>query len=151
MAELKGIALAAVKKGLMVPMESGEIDASSGLIGNRRGKRTVLNGGKRQITLISEEQWNEACEELGITKPWFSRRATLCVSGHKFKGGDVGHAVQVGPNAILRITGETTPCERMDEIHPGLRGALSPDWRGGVTCEVLLGGMIRIGDQVVFI
>jgi hypothetical protein len=30
----------------------------------------------------------------------------------------------------------------------GLREALSPDWRGGVTCKVLSGGSVEIGDRI---
>ena len=35
----------------------------------------------------------------------------------------------------LEVTGETDPCERMEEIQPGLFQALAPGWRGGVTCR----------------
>jgi MOSC domain-containing protein YiiM len=34
----------------------------------------------------------------------------------------------------------------MQEAYRGLLGALHPNWRGGVTCKVLHGGEIRIGD-----
>jgi len=36
----------------------------------------------------------------------------------------------------------------MDEASPGLREALEPDWRGGVCCRVLKGGLIAVGDEV---
>jgi len=49
---------------------------------------------------------------------------------------------------ILEITGETKPCERMEEQHVGLLEALKPEWRGGVTCKVIKGGRLRIGDPV---
>jgi MOSC domain-containing protein YiiM len=32
-----------------------------------------------------------------------------------------------------------------------LREALSPDWRGGVTCKVLSGGSVAVGDRVAVI
>jgi MOSC domain-containing protein YiiM len=36
----------------------------------------------------------------------------------------------------------------MDAAHAGLLKALFPDWRGGVTCRVLEGGVITLGDRV---
>jgi len=30
-----------------------------------------------------------------------------------------------------------------------LRRALKPDWRGGVCCDVVSGGTIRVGDPVL--
>ena len=46
------------------------------------------------------------------------------------------------------ITDETDPCNRMEEQHAGLQAALGPDWRGGVTCRVVQGGEVTLGDQV---
>jgi MOSC domain-containing protein YiiM len=43
---------------------------------------------------------------------------------------------------------ETDPCERMEKLAPGLRAALTPDWRGGVCTMVLAGGEIAIGDEI---
>ena len=51
-------------------------------------------------------------------------------------------------NVILEITGETTPCQLMDENYPGLQKALEPNWNGGVTCRVIKGGEIKKGDNV---
>jgi MOSC domain-containing protein YiiM len=48
----------------------------------------------------------------------------------------------------LEVTAQTTPCARMDETWPGLRRALAPDWRGGVTARVITGGAIALGDPV---
>jgi len=48
----------------------------------------------------------------------------------------------------LKITGETTPCKRMDELFPGLKNALVPNWHGGVTCKVIKGGAIKECDKV---
>ena len=36
----------------------------------------------------------------------------------------------------------------METIAPGLKAALMPDWRGGVTASVVRGGEIAIGDEI---
>jgi MOSC domain-containing protein YiiM len=55
--------------------------------------------------------------------------------------------VRVGP-VVLEVTYPTTPCKRMDEARAGLLRALYPDWRGGITCRVVEGGAIALGDAV---
>jgi MOSC domain-containing protein YiiM len=59
----------------------------------------------------------------------------------------IGKTIQIG-SLILQVTGETSPCNLMDETYSGLRERLEPDWRGGVTCKVIEGGNIQVGDLV---
>ena len=46
------------------------------------------------------------------------------------------------------VGGELTPCERMEDVAPGLQAALRPAWRGGVFAQVLSAGVLRVGDAI---
>ena len=137
-------------KASRAPMEylyKVTVSLDSGLEGDFRGSRERKEG-KRQVTLISLEQWQEACLEVGSKLPWLERRANICLSGIKFGPQDVGRTLRFNQGLVLEIAGEAKPCERMDDLKAGLKEALSKDWRGGVSCRVLSEGTIEIGDEV---
>lgn len=119
-------------------IHSGELSLHAGLVGDSRGKP-----GPRQVTLMTQAAWHAACAEIGILLPWTERRANLLVAELPLHQ-TTGSRIVIG-DAVLEITGETDPCERMSAVHPGLFNALAPDWRGGVCCRVLRGGSITLG------
>lgn len=146
MAKIIGIAR---KERLREPelLTVAEVTYESGITGDGRGVRFRF-GGCRQITILSEEQWLEACAELGIELSWQTRRANLLVEGFRFGPDDVGKVLSLGDQVKLKVTGETKPCSRMDEACVGLKAVLESDWRGGITCLVIDGGTIRV-DEVI--
>lgn len=103
-------------------------------------------GGRRQVTLLAREAWEAACAQLGIELDPGARRANLLIEGVDLADSR-GRTVKVG-GVRIRITGETKPCQLMDDTHLGLRDALVPDWRGGAFGELLDAGVIRPGDAV---
>ena len=141
MGVLVGIARRDKKRAPMETMERAEISAGTGVASDSRGKP-----GKRQVTVLTAAAWRDACEALGADVPWTTRRANLLVEGIELE--DVEGAVLRIGDAELRVTGELEPCSRMDEQQPGLTRALQPNWRGGVTCTVVKGGFVAVGDTV---
>lgn len=114
--------------------------AGKGLGGNVDNSRT------RQVTLMERELWDAVTAEAGSDAPPSRRRANLMLSGISLANSR-GRLLRVGA-AVLRIAGETKPCERMDEVQPGLKNLMYSNWGGGAFAEVITGGEIAIGDSV---
>ena len=95
---------------------------------------------------MTQECWKDVCEELGRTLHWTTRRANILIEGVDLEN-TTGNLLKIG-KFMLEITGELTPCHRMDEQKEGLTKALTPLWRGGVMCKILSEGIVSEGDQV---
>ncbi len=103
---------------------------------------------RRQVTLLESEAWTACMTELGVDKDPAFRRANILLSGVRLMQTR-GRVLVIG-DTRLAVGGEVTPCERMEEVTPGLQAALGPDWRGGVFAQVLAGGVIHVGDGVTW-
>ncbi len=142
MAKLIGIATHQASKGAITTHLQIEISTEAGLENDYQGQKRQ----QTQVTLLSKKSWDQACAEALATRDWTERRANLLIDDIDFNEAMIGQQVQIG-GALLEITRETDPCQRMDDLHPGLKAALAPEWRGGARCMVLRPGMIKIGDQ----
>lgn len=136
-----GLALRSEPRGPMRVVESVRAVADGGLLGDLPASR------ERGVTLLAAGQWRQVQRELEAEVPWHTRRANVLVDADEL-GSLIGRTLRVG-GAELVVTGETRPCGLMDEQHPGLRAALAPDKRGGVTARVSASGEIRVGDAVL--
>ena len=138
---LQGIAWRSVDGDVMAEVQQCEVLPGRGITTENRKR------GKREITLISQELWQQACAELGTTLPWYTRRANLLIEGLDF-ASLVGQVINIGDQVTVRVHGETKPCGIMDQQYDGLRKMLEPDFRGGVFGQVLNGGTLRVGLKV---
>ncbi|RLT34674.1 MAG: MOSC domain-containing protein [Chloroflexi bacterium] len=136
--EVTGIWVKRFHRGPMDPVAQAELVAGLGIVGN------ADQGGRRQVTLIEEEVWQALMAELGGDLPPATRRANLLLRGVALAESR-GRVLALGPCRV-RIYNETKPCERMEEALTGLRQAMYPNWRGGAYGEVLVGGLLAVGD-----
>jgi MOSC domain-containing protein YiiM len=140
MGQLEAIWLKRMKGGPMDPVEQATLKANQGLVGSAN------QSGKRQVTLLEQEVWQDVMEQLNGTLDPSARRANLMLSGIRL-ANTRGRILQIGACRI-RIYGETKPCEVMDKALPGLKDALGKDWGGGAFGEVLDNGEITVGNDV---
>ena len=138
---LERIWIKRAKRGPMDPVESARVIAGRGLVGNAN------QGGKRQVTLLSAEHWDQLTAGLAPLDPAI-RRANLLVSGIDL-GDARGKVLRIG-GVRIRIFGETRPCEQMEAACRGLQRAMSIPYGGGVFGEVLDDGVLAVGDVAEF-
>ena len=137
---LERIWLKRARRGVMDPVDS------ACLVEGRGVQESANFGSYRQVTIIALERWLEMMAELGGDVDPAARRAELLVSGVDLEGSR-GRLLEIG-GCVLRVGGETRPCERMDEACRGLRRVMEDRWGGGAWAEVLRGGTIRVNDAV---
>ena len=138
MAEIVSIWIKTAHRLPMKRVDEAELVAGRGIAGNAN------QGGWRQVTIIDEDAWLRATEELGMDVDPSARRANIMIRGLDLEGTS-GRKLIIGGCAV-RIRGENPPCSLMKEMQKPLR----PHWRAGVFGQILEGGTIRVGDQAEF-
>lgn len=148
---LDGIARHARPRGPIETLSRVSVTITDGLQGDYRGAIRPGKSGRRQVSLIEAESWAAAQAELALPADraleWHVRRANLLVSGVRLPR-EAGRVIAIGETLRIEIACECDPCSRMDEIEPGLKAVLLPDWRGGVLGRVISDGVIAIGDTI---
>ena len=116
MGQLVAIFLKRFHGGPMDPQKSADLLPGSGIRGN------ADRGGRRQVTLVSLERWEELMNQVGKDLGPSARRANLVLSDVNLENSR-GQVLRIG-SSRLRIGGETRPCEQMEQAAPGLQRAM---------------------------
>jgi MOSC domain-containing protein YiiM len=131
----------------MEVLDRAAVTVTEGVHGDYRGAFKPGGRNRRQVTVMAAEAWQDALHDLGIAIAWEQRRANLLVEGLALEQ-TTGARILFASGLVLEVTGECDPCSRMETVAPGLKAALTPHWRGGVTTRVIEGGPLVLGDDV---
>jgi MOSC domain-containing protein YiiM len=143
--KVEWIGVRSVRREPMVVVDAVEAREGRGLTGDHfRGGASS----KRQVTLIQAEHLRVIAALLGIdaVDPAHLRR-NIVVSGINLLALS-GAQFAIG-GAVLEGTGQCHPCSRMEETF-GAGGYNAVRGHGGITARIVSGGVIRVGDRVLF-
>ena len=119
----------------LVPVSRVNAVLGTGLEGDRHAKPKS----RRQVLLVEQE----VLDEFGLAPGAIREQVT--VRGLDLDRLVFGARLRVG-GALLEVAGPCHPCERMDEVRPGLQQALVG--RRGRFVRVVEAGSIAIGDTI---
>ena len=139
-ASLVAIFVKRVHGGQMDARQQAALEAGRGIDGD------ADRGGRRQVTLLAQERWSDLMRQGGASLGPEARRANLVLRGIDLENTR-GRVMAIG-KCRLRISGETRPCDQMEDAAAGLQAAMRERWGGGAFAEVLEGGLITVGDEV---
>jgi MOSC domain-containing protein YiiM len=134
----------------MVAVDEARAEPGRGLAGDRYSEHTgtysETPGSGREVTLVASEALEAIEREQGIRLAPGESRRNITTRGvdlnalveREFRVGDV----------VLRGTRLCEPCEYLQGLtgQDGLLKALVH--RGGLRCEIVSGGTIRVGDKI---
>jgi MOSC domain-containing protein YiiM len=147
MGRIAGIARHERPLGPMEVIDRAELVEGQGIAGDFRGTRKAGSTGQNGVVLVEAGDWAAATVECGADTPLHERRGNLLIEGLDIPQTP-GARLRIGSDVLVEITQECAPCERMEALHPGLRDALSPDWRAGARARVVRGGAVAVGDEI---
>ena len=116
-----------------------EIVAGYGIEGDRHATRGKARA-HRQVLLMAQE----TLSSFGLAPG--EVRENITTQGLALQELQPGDRVALGSDAVLEITEDCEPCERMDELRQGLRTEL--DGKRGMLATVLESGTVHAGDSV---
>lgn len=128
--------LCKASRAALMAVDQVEAVEETGLEGDRHAKR----GSRRQVLLMAEETLDQLGLEPGEV------REQVTVRDLDLDGLGFGTRLRVG-SALLEVAGPCDPCERMNEIRPGLKDTLAG--RRGRFVRVVQTGSFSVGDPLI--
>ncbi len=132
------------------PVNSVRAEAGRGLEGDRYhasiGTYSEKGGPGREVTLIASEAIAALEAEFGVKlAPGQSRRniTTLGIDLNDF----VDKELRVG-EVVLRGVRLCEPCDHLENLVGQANTTRSLVHRGGLRCDIVSGGTIRVGDEI---
>ncbi len=139
---IQSIAIRTARRGPMKEIASARAEQGGGIDAD------LHVSPDRGITFLAAGAWRQTCAALQADLPWHTRRANVLIDADSI-ADLIGRTIRFG-DVTVEIKGETHPCGLMDELHAGLRAALTPDVRAGVLGRVVTGGTFAVGDTVTY-
>ena len=140
----------------LVAGEGVEGDAHRGATVKHRSRvrRDPAQPNLRQVHLVAVELLEELVGR-GFDVAPGRIGENITTSGVDLLGLPVGTRLRLGADAVVELTGLRNPCAQLEELQPGLQGAVldrDPDGnlvrRAGVMAVVVAGGEVRPGDDL---
>ena len=103
------------------------------------GDRHAKPGSRRSVLVVEQE----VLDHFGLAPGDIREQVT--VRGLDLNALAAGSRLAIG-TAVLAVAGPCAPCERMDELRPGLRAQL--EGRRGRFLRVLEAGTVAVGDAI---
>jgi MOSC domain-containing protein YiiM len=106
------------------------------------GDRHALPGNRRAVLLMSQE----ILDSFGLAPG--DVREQITVRGLDLHALAAGTRLRIG-SAVLELAGPCAPCERMEELRPGLQAALEE--QRGRFARVVTPGSLAVGDVLTLV
>jgi len=151
MGKVEAICIAPRASSEMQRLTSVEAIAGVGLQGDRYAagigfySQRPTDPGAREVTLIEAEALDALRAERGIQLGFDEHRRNLTVRGVRLTEL-LGQRFSIG-EVVLEGVRDCPPCEHLEELtsKPVMRPLVE---RGGLRARVVVGGTIRVGDEV---
>ncbi len=123
----------------MSVVESAEVKAGEGLVGDRHAKP----GSSRQILLMDRATLEALEVEAG------QLRENMTIEGLPLFGLEKGQRLRVGDSLEFQVGELCDPCAYMEQIRPGLRATI--EGQRGLFVTPLGSGQLKVGDEVTIV